>query len=474
MKKETLKTIVLVFLVLSSIVLTVNNWFSEKLWPDGYNFFSNLTNYFSDDEIQKSYFLSKENVSNPTSIIVNNIESRGVYTHTSDDYNDMVGPVKEILKSGLSEKNSSPASPDLWKEALKYKSIYLSYPVSYGIKTFSAVMDTPVTVMENGSVQEFVIVSGDPITGKPRLLIKNSTDNTYIDVAISVDVTKIDGLIEKYAKNSVGEYPYSFELNFDKTEDGMKQKVVIEPQVTLAINPVSANTVSETNYFEDIAFTPSLYNKFLKAFDFNTSNIRKNVNIDDSIVFAENYGSIKMYPDGLLEYKSLDDTKGIVIGNSTQFYTNFIDCIEFINNVWDTACHDKNMNINISSAKITDNDNSFILTINYFADGMEVVTTLDKTDSHDKMDSAIEVEVKNSKIVSYKQIVKGYEANDDEVQCISVIEALDVLMANENVKSETISDLYLAYYPDENGLCTPCWVARTAGNEIRIIKNKQD
>lgn len=105
---------------------------------------------------------------------------------------------------------------------------------------------------------------------------------------------------------------------------------------------------------------------------------------------------------------------------------------------------------------------------------MEVVTTLDKTDSHDKMDSAIEVEVKNSKIVSYKQIVKGYEANDDEVQCISVIEALDVLMANENVKSETISDLYLAYYPDENGLCTPCWVARTAGNEIRIIKNKQD
>lgn len=474
MKKETLKTIALVFLVLSSIILTINNWFSEKLWPDGYNFFSNLTNYFSEEETQKSYFLSKENVSNPTSIVVNNIELRGVYTHTSEDYNDMVAPVKEILKSGLSEKTYSEASPELWKEALKYKSIYLSYPVSYGIKTFSAVMDTPITVVESGSVREFVIVSGDPITGKPRLLIKNSADNTYLDVPINVDVTKIDDLIEKYATMSIGEIPYSFELNFDKTEDGMKQKVLIEPQVTLAINPITDNSVSETNYFENIASNPSLYKEFLEAFGFNTSNIRKNVNIDNSVVFAENYGSIKMYPDGLLEYKSLDDTKGIEIGTSTQFYSNFIDCIEFINNVWDTACHDRNMNINISSAKITGNDNSFILTISYFADGMEVVTRLDKTDSHDKVDNAIEIEVKNSKIVSYKQIVKGYEANNDEIQCMSVIEALDVLMANESIKSDTISDLYLAYYPDEYGLCAPCWVARTADDEIRIIKNKQD
>ena len=74
MKKETLKTIVLVFLVLSSIILTVNNWFSEKLWPDGYNFFSNLTNYFSDEEIQKSYFLSKEKLSkrNGTTVVKQN------------------------------------------------------------------------------------------------------------------------------------------------------------------------------------------------------------------------------------------------------------------------------------------------------------------------------------------------------------------------------------------------------------------
>ncbi len=474
MKKESLKTITLVLLVISSIILTINNWFSEKLWPEGYNFFSNLANYFSDEEPPRTYFLSKENVSNPTKIIVNNLDARGVYTHTSKEYNDMVGPVKEILKEGLAEKEHTKGSPELWKEALKYKSIYLSYPVAYASKTFSAIMDTPITSVANGTVREFVIVSGDPITGKPRLLVKNNADDSYITITLNTDVKKIDEIIDKYAVSSVGEYPYSFELNFDKTGEGMEQKVIIEPQVTLSINPVTANTVTETNYFEDIASDEELCNEFLKAFGFNTSNIRKNVNIDNSIVFAENYGSIKMYPDGLLEYKSLDEKKGIEIGNSDQFYSTFIDCIEFVNNVWDTACSDKNMNINISSYGITSSDNSFILTINYYADGMEVVSTLDETPSHGKINNAIEVEVKNSKIVSYRQIVKGYEANNDEVLCTSVIEALDVLMANESIKSDTITDLYLAYYPDEKGLCIPCWVARTAGNEVRIIRNKQD
>ena len=474
MKKETLKTLVLVLLVTSSIILTINNWFSEKLWPDGYNFFSTLKNYFSDEEEKKSYFLSKENVSNPTKIIVNNIEGRGVYTHTSKDYNDMVGPVKEILKSGLSAHNVTEGSAELWKEALKYKSIYLSYPVSYGTKTFSAIMDTPFTVLQNGSVKEFVIVSGDPITGKPRLLIKNMPDETYVDVVLDADVTEIDKLIEKYASSSVGDYPYSFELNFDKTEGAVEQKVIIEPQVTLAINPITANSVNETNYFEDIAANPDLQNDILKNFGFNTSNIRKNVNIDNSIVFAENYGSIKMYPDGLLEYKSLDDTKGIEIGNSTQFYSTFIDCIEFVNKIWDICCEDLNMNINLSSANITGSENSFVITINYFADGMEVVTVLDETPSHGKINNAIELEVKNSKLVSYRQILKGYEANNDQIVCSTVIEALDVLMEKNSITSDTISDLYQAYYPGKNGLYVPCWVARTPKNEIRIIKSVED
>jgi len=79
----------------------------------------------------------------------------------------------------------------------------------------------------------------------------------------------------------------------------------------------------------------------------------------------------------------------------------------------------------------------------------------------------------HSKIVSYKQIVRGYSINSDMAECGSAIEALDILMANDTIKSDTIEDLYLAYNQIENSsLCVPCWVAKTDKNEIRIISNR--
>jgi len=472
MKKETFKTIVLALLVTSSIILTINNWFSEKLWPDGYNFFSNLASYFFAGDEPKSYYLSKENVSNPTKIIVTNDDLRDVYTHSSSDFNDMVGEVKSFLKLALSQKESAESTDLAWKDALKYKSIYFSYPVSYEAKTFSAILDTPINAVADGVFQEFVLVSGDNITGKAHLLVKNSQSGNYHDITINSDTQRIDHILQTYARSSTGEYPYSFELNFDKSDSSAEQKITIDSQVILSIKERMAPTVSEINYFDTISENDDLYTEFLRSVGFNVSNIRKHINTDGSIVFAENYGTIKMYPDGLLEFKSLNDTNGIQLGESTEFYDTFIDTIEFVNNIWDTACFDENMNINLSSVKLGSQDNSFSLTIDYFADGMEVVTSLEATDSHEKMDHAIEIQVINSKVVSYRQVVKGYRSNGDATLCTNVIEALDILMAKESIRSDKITDLYLAYYADPNGICSPYWVAKTAKNEIRIIKDK--
>lgn len=478
MKKESFKTIILVLLVFSSIILTVNKWFSEKLWPDGYNFFSNLANFFSseDEPDNKTYYLSKENISNPAKIIINSTELRSIYKHTSSEYNSVLSATKDILKKGLGSSTFAESDTETWKAALKGVSAYISYPVAYDTKTFSAIMDTPITDFGISTMQEFIIVAGDNITGKPHLLIKDASDDSKItDITLATDSVKFDKFIAKYAVNSAGENPYSFELNFDKSNDTIEQKIIIEPQVVLSIGQASLPTATSINYFENISANRSLYNSFLKAFGYNTTNLRKNVNIDNSIVFAENYSSIVMHPDGYMEYRSLDNTKGISLGsaNAPTFYSTFIDCIEFVNNVWDIACSDLNMDINLSSVSI-DNAGSFRLTIDYYANGMEVVTGLPKTDSHDKLNHAIEITVENSKIVSYKQNVRGYSINSDISECGSAIGALDILMANDSIKSDTITDLYIAYNQSPNSdMCLPSWVAKTDKNEIRVINSIQ-
>lgn len=476
MKKERLKTIALTLLVICSIILTVNKWFSKKLWPDGYNFFSNLTSYFSfgKEPEKKSYYLSKENISNPSKIIVSNNELRGIYTHTSENYNLMLTSVKNMLKSGLGAKSYEESSLEQWKDALKGSSIYITYPVPYDAITFSAIMDVDITGLGNFLMKEFIILSGDNITGKAHMLIRDASSDKFADVTLSGDPVEIDNLIESYAVSSVGEYAYSFELNFDTKSSTVEQKIVIEPQVVLSLSPVTQPSVTKINYLENIHQNKTLYTKILKDFGFNTTNMRKYVNVDSSIVFVENYGSITMYPDGYLEFSSLDDSMGIALKTSSNAtsYDTFIECIEFINNVWDTACGDCNMNINLSS--FSKEENGFKLTIDYYADGMIVASQSEESSAHKKLNHAIEITVKNSKIVSYRQLLNGYVSNNDSIECPGVIEALDKLMEGDSIKSDTITDLYLAYSADagEDNLCTPHWVARTAENETKIIKDQ--
>ena len=87
MNKGTLKNIILVLLVTSSIVLTFKIWFSEKLWPDGYNFFSNIAEkFFSHGDSAR---ISLEDITKPSVISVNNAPKRSVYSDGSDEYDNL-------------------------------------------------------------------------------------------------------------------------------------------------------------------------------------------------------------------------------------------------------------------------------------------------------------------------------------------------------------------------------------------------
>ena len=103
---------------------------------------------------------------------------------------------------------------------------------------------------------------------------------------------------------------------------------------------------------------------------------------------------------------------------------------------------------------------------------MIAVSKADGSTAHEKISHAIEITVKNSKIVSYRQLVNGYVSNGDSIECTGIIEALDTLMAGGGIKSDTITDLYLAYAPSNGDVCVPYWVAKTDRNEVKIIKNK--
>ncbi len=459
MIKERIKTCLLVILVASSIVLTVDMWFKEKLWPNGYNFFSNITN-LSKSSV-KSYYLSKENISNPEKIIINNFETRNLYTHTSKEFNQIVNPILSIVKQSISSAEFSEANESDWNTALTLGSVYISYPVAYDTALLCKILDVAPLNTKTKSVKEFIIVpSTIQNSSTVSVLTKDYVSKKVYNTVITANAESINKIINTYSIDSLNLLPYSFELKFDQNEElNVEQKVVIEPTVTLSLDSSNLPIIQSTNYLKDIYYNNELSKRMLNAFGYNTTNTKaSHVDNNNTAIYIENFSTLKVYNNGLIEYKSIDSSKGISLTNSSNstLYDNFIACIEFVNNLWDNTLPGEPLNINLTSDIVANSDGkSFKVTMDYYVNGTLVVFP----DGY----HGIEITVENAKITEYKQMFNKFYPIDEYITNGSSIDAMDMLFADKTVENGSISQLNIVY-ANESNHWKPVWAAKLNGN----------
>ncbi len=459
MIKERIKTCLLVILVASSIVLTVDMWFNEKLWPDGYNFFSHITNFTKLNN--KSYYLSKENISNPEKIIVNNFETRNLYTHTSKEFTEIINPILSVIKQSISCAEFNEADDADWNTALTLGSVYISYPVAYDTTLLCKILDVAPLNAKTKSIKEFIIVpSTIQNSSTVSVYTKDYTSKKVYNTVITADAELINKIISTYSVDSLNLLPYSFELKFDENEDlNVEQKVVIDPTVTLSLNTSNLAILKSTNYLNDIYYDNELSKRLLNSFGYNTTNTKgSHVDNNNTAIYVENFSTLKIYDNGLVVYKSIDSSKGISLTNSSNFtlYDNFIACIEFVNNLWDNTLPSEPLNINLTSDIVANSDGkSFKVTMDYYVNGNLVVCS---DDYH-----GIEITVENGKIVEYKQLFNKFYSTDEYVTNGSSIDAIDRLFADKTVENGSISELDIVY-TKENNYWMPAWAAKLNGN----------
>lgn len=451
MKIERLKSILLIMLVISSILLTVNKWFNEKLWPQGYNFFSDIINFFSSDEKDTEFtFNANEEVLKPSEIIINNTNGHILYTKSTVGYDELFEQIKSVLS--FSNKSTQIQKTDVieWNNNLKNNSCYFSYPVSYGTDYLFSQISTKYKGDIN-SVKEFMICPDMRLPSVSYLYIKDA--KTANVEKIKVDY-KID-VINNYIKNSVSDDVnyYSFELKFDAdSETNVSQPILIDGDVLISITSKQVPSIYELNVFSDINDNEKLYSDVLSTFGFNSSTIRKYVENDNSMVFVENFGSVRLSSDGMLEYKLVDQSKAISLeGESYNECLN--SCIAFVNNVSDILFGDNKMNCVITSDIDDVKSKTFKLTFDYYINDNMVLMDKNDLDKH-----AIVVEVVSGKIVGYQQISKKYIALNQTITTSSSIDAIDEVQKYTDFAGETISDISIVYeYDGSSNSWIPSW-----------------
>ncbi|MBR5504701.1 MAG: hypothetical protein IKV73_00130 [Clostridia bacterium] len=465
MKIERLKSILLVLLVISSIVLTVNKWFNEKLWPEGYNFFSDVKKHFVQDQSATSSFDPVEEILKPAKIILNNSGNHVLYTKSSDEYNDIFAQIKSALKL-LSQSESALASDDAeWNENLKRKSCYFSYPVEYDSGYFfyqlSHKYSGPVT-----SVCEFILSKDSRVSTIFYMYVRDASTGVVHKYRLTYESDVLDYFIDNAVSASDGTDYYSFELNFDsEAENSVEEHIVIDPDVLINISQKQILSIGEQNIFIDVASKPQIYNDILHSFGYNTSTIRRYTEPDNSMVFVENYGTLKLHTDGIIDYKSLNSAQGVAL-NGDSVYECINSCITFVNDVTGALGLSDVLYYEISSDIKDAKSKSFILNFDYYINDCKIVFS---NDVH-SLNHAITVEVSDGKIISYKQICKDFFTMPYPITYPSAIDAIDMLEAEADSYTGKISDLFMAYTFDmEKALWNPQWFIENSNGEISTV-----
>jgi len=457
-------------------------WFSEELWPGGYNFFIMLQNNPTVRRIFNSdvYSIPKENLSKPQKIIVTHGEKRNVYYNSDQSFEKINQGVSAFISETLKDEslvaNRVTVDKVEWQDVLRNdeildtNSIYVSYSLEYGSNLFARMIGIKETWIgkEISAVKEFIIAPVGDDGSDVLFYVKDAALDTIYKYLISYkDKNAIKTIVNDYATDTDTTYSYSFELNLDKNDEGIGtgvvQKVFLDSMAIISSRSTTVPVIYGENPFE-----AGIVNRdeLLGGFQYAAGSPNHHTDFEGVEYFIENYSHLKIYPSGLIEYVAETDGGGISLpeGPAT-VYEALNKSIEFAENVWRSTMGDVPFSVLVTSDMIENDAGVYKFTLDYYYEGNLVTTSL-KGSGHEPMNHAVEIDVKNGEIVKYRHFFRKYD-RAGEVVSTPQIEALDKIYERfQSPETEIfINDIYLSYI--ENGSKsdkTPVWCAKIEGS----------
>ncbi|RKD32100.1 two-component system activity regulator YycH [Thermohalobacter berrensis] len=375
MGKENIKTLFLILLVVTSIVLT------KQLWVEvPYRLFPSFIEKNSNENVKYNYIL--EDIITPEKYLVsfgNNYTM--LYSGESDDlWNEM----KKVLKTVLGSSNVRLKKISS-KEFLDYKikrsaSFYFSLNISTHIFTKVLDVNPKVPIYDNLTYIKSIHFYLDK---EPFLVLSNGQSYFKLD-NLNIDITAIDKLHKTIEEEDYTKY-YSL-----KEIWGIDNDIYIP--LTIKYNLPDIYVKSEINTNDDSRVESIARLFFGDELDY----ARKIIESNGSIIYLYNQKGLKISEDGILEYfDSIDEP--IVDRN---LYLSLNTAVNFITKHigWPKDAY-------LSSIKEIEYDKNkgYQFSFTYKINGVPVVP------NNEKIKSSIKIEVFNEYVKSYVRYIRDID-----------------------------------------------------------------
>lgn len=419
--KENLKSLLLVVLIFTNLILGSSVLSMQKLWSgDDYNFFvdtkiPSIKGYFS------SFFHSDSNESKethlefPERIIINTgyQTSRQSLTISDKAFYDIFTVANEFLTSAFTqEQQFSSVSNEEFYSVLNSRSVYLRYPTDYDATLFSYLLGAGVPSSSLG----FSKLRNAVISIDGTVYLEDTSNGSVYKLATDVPTQSLADFIEAcIEENNSTVINYAFDLGFDVAFS--TQKTVLSPTIPVYSGSFEAETVLENDILlTDEVAREDIMSNILPLFHMNPNSLRRYTEVDGTVVYVENNAVLKLTTDGYIHYQPKDDGISVSSITSPNVNDSVISTAAFVDRLNSTAGLHSTMQI---SSKLTSEELSserLTLTFDYLANGSPVRSV---------GSPAVSVTIKDGRIIEYRHKLCSFERTGNFVALDSYIDALD-------------------------------------------------
>lgn len=470
MLKERVKSGIIVFLLVTSVCLTYHLWFKSGIlgsdWPH-FSFADNsLVRIFTGEK--QTVSVPRENLSKPRKIVINDGDLWIPYYNTDTVFDNLDEKTSGVLKSALSGEwsETSKITYEKWLAHLSEIGVYVEYPIEVTPRMLSLILNTSfekfpseITMIKDA----IVIPAGESAV---KVAIRDAKTNEAVEFYIEdenlsfpEEVLKL--FAKKYPRDGYYEFAYTTLLS-DTLASG---NVSVDDLVLFSDND---------SFYRDINSKNPLENKkhadVLKGFSFDPKPLRHYPDQFGAETYVENYATVRIFPDGYIEYSAVDDERGIDLGkNANNQYEILNAAIDFAEKLW-SGISSEPLTVLVSGVETTQTGHRF--TLDYYFGGREIAVSISK-DGTEPLYHAIEIETSANKIISYRQYLRLYEQSDSVTEQENFMEALDYFITMFSDSPHTITDLYLGYSDvgENDATLKTTWLAKTDSKDRRYFKN---
>lgn len=400
---EKIKTIILLLLVISSVLLTYRLWFRD------HNLFDIVSVFFQDRNTLNGHN-GLEYVYLPPRVLVNLGENSHVIIRpVHEEYIPLQNEGVKIIRQILSAQKYEVLDMSEWIKALSIKSVLFEYETDLDTSILKNLLNTSNQNIESGisHIRNVIVVQNSTVSDNISCYIKDEKNNKVYYVKFNYDDFELNKLLNQVESKDFNNYVTGFELKHKL----LKDDVLLLP--TDAI--LSGKQVKLSN---EVNVDSSIEVKRLAQYFFDKLNYVKNIEYKGPIKtnaiqkeFVDRNNILRIYVNGQVEYSSAEIPNDKIQTNQVEALRR---AVSFTDNHLGFP-----KNSYISEITLV-GDSHYIFKFDYSINGLAVRLTGEDIPKH-----AIEVEVKGNVITSYKRFVKTFNIGKEKELDIINLKAID-------------------------------------------------